>query len=669
MATELAGSSAAVLLPEAGASDAEEASARSFSQQRLRAPSAPLPSSSDARSAAPSATSSEQQPLRQRTQRAFSCSAAASHGPPRSPRVPRTVFESVAVHADDWWKRKAFSKTYWLSNYYYVFYVVYLILIMSIVTVAVYLSEGGKLKFLEAAYLAVSAGSMTGLSPCDFAATRKRTQVIVWLDIIFCSPMLLTVLPPMLRARSFRRQIRCEARAGTFIGAALAQGDLRSIELDALQAVRPLVLQYWFVSQLLGWLLMWPCLAFREGADSGFFGACWPALFITTSAFHNAGLVNAVRGLPFKDDPTWIELCVLTIVMLLILLGNSFFPIMLRLVVLAKSKIGQKRRETDRALRFLLEHPRKCYTHLFPDYATRWLAFISALLVLVQCMVLFAFDGDWPPRDRGDGGQPLKGLPWTHHKTAILFHSISTRTAGFAIMDLSQLQPCSAFVFALCMWLSISPVVLTMRRTAHDDSLERDESRSQHLIDLAVAASPAGTDATPAASDLDTYATPKPPRDPQGLGFQARTFMSENMVVLVVLLFGILYFEGHRHDRENLGLFLDAFFEFCSAWGTVGLSLSPKAWASSGEWSPGAQLCLMATMFLGRLRGLPDAIDPSVSLLDQARTSRGAEPQVQRMPTVRTQHSEPRRGEKDRTSSGVTAGTELASIESFRSAP
>merc|ERR1712203_889134 len=60
--------------------------------------------------------------------------------------------------------------------------------------------------------------------------------------------------------------------------------------------------------------------------------------------------------------------------------------------------------------------------------------------------------------------------------------------------------------------------------------------------------------------------------------------------------------------------FLPMLIEFCSAFGGVGLSMASTPEATSGSWHWSGKLALVVVMLLGRLRGLPDAIDPSVSM-------------------------------------------------------
>lgn len=66
---------------------------------------------------------------------------------------------------------------------------------------------------------------------------------------------------------------------------------------------------------------------------------------------------------------------------LLILAGNTAYPIFLRLTVWTMWKlVPDSMPAAKQTLRFLLDHPRRCYTNLFPSRHTWWL--LSALVVL-----------------------------------------------------------------------------------------------------------------------------------------------------------------------------------------------------------------------------------------------------------------------------------------------
>ena len=61
---------------------------------------------------------------------------------------------------------------------------------------------------------------------------------------------------------------------------------------------------------------------------------------------------------------------------LMILAGNTCYPIFLRLILWTLWKLVPdtgKWHEHKHTLRFLLDHPRRCYTNLFPSRHTWWL--------------------------------------------------------------------------------------------------------------------------------------------------------------------------------------------------------------------------------------------------------------------------------------------------------
>lgn len=79
---------------------------------------------------------------------------------------------------------------------------------------------------------------------------------------------------------------------------------------------------------------------------------------------------------------------------LLILAGNTAYPCFLRLAIWTTWKVLPDDQEgywsQEKAnLRFLLDHPRRCYTNLFPAQHTWWLA---ATLVVLNGIDWAAFE-------------------------------------------------------------------------------------------------------------------------------------------------------------------------------------------------------------------------------------------------------------------------------------
>ncbi len=64
----------------------------------------------------------------------------------------------------------------------------------------------------------------------------------------------------------------------------------------------------------------------------------------------------------------------------LIIIGNTGFPCMLRLVIWILLKFTPRGSGLWEELSFLLDHPRRCFTLLFPGKATWWLFWVLFVL-------------------------------------------------------------------------------------------------------------------------------------------------------------------------------------------------------------------------------------------------------------------------------------------------
>lgn len=64
----------------------------------------------------------------------------------------------------------------------------------------------------------------------------------------------------------------------------------------------------------------------------------------------------------------------------LIIIGNTGFPCMLRFTIWLCSKFVPYGSGVWEELRFLLDHPRRCFTLLFPSNANWWLFWVLILL-------------------------------------------------------------------------------------------------------------------------------------------------------------------------------------------------------------------------------------------------------------------------------------------------
>ena len=76
----------------------------------------------------------------------------------------------------------------------------------------------------------------------------------------------------------------------------------------------------------------------------------------------------------------------------LIIIGNTGFPCMLRLIIWLSSLFVPRDSGLWEELRFLLDHPRRCFTLLFPNQATWWLFWILVALNGVDLVLFIILD-------------------------------------------------------------------------------------------------------------------------------------------------------------------------------------------------------------------------------------------------------------------------------------
>ena len=82
----------------------------------------------------------------------------------------------------------------------------------------------------------------------------------------------------------------------------------------------------------------------------------------------------------------------------LIVIGNTGFPCMLRFVIWIASLLVPHSSGVWEEFKFLLDHPRRCFTLLFPTKATWWLFWILVVLNGLDLIFFIVLDVSFPPR-------------------------------------------------------------------------------------------------------------------------------------------------------------------------------------------------------------------------------------------------------------------------------
>ena len=103
---------------------------------------------------------------------------------------------------------------------------------------------------------------------------------------------------------------------------------------------------------------------------------------ISRGIFTPASLFNDLGFTLTPDSMQSFQTAVVPLLLgsFLIIIGNTGFPCMLRLVIYISSKLVPHESGVWEELKFLLDHPRRCFTLLFPNSATWWLFWILVLL-------------------------------------------------------------------------------------------------------------------------------------------------------------------------------------------------------------------------------------------------------------------------------------------------
>lgn len=254
-------------------------------------------------------------------------------------------------------------------------------------------------------------------------------------------------------------------------------------------------------------------------------------------------------------------------------------------------------------LRFVLDHPRRVYTNLFPSAPTWWLFF--AILLLNGT--------DWVAFELLNlGNTALSHIPTNARVLDGLFQAIAVRSGGFYVVSIPTLRIGLQVLYVLMMYISVYPVVITMRNSNvyeerslgiyADDPIERKDIEGGAISRLARRVG--GNN--PAVETRGYFVRQ-----------QLHGQLAHDLwwLMLSILLITCIEVSNFERDPVTYSVFNVA-FEVVSGYGCVGIStgLPNEAYSFSGGWHITSKLILCAVMLRGRHRGLPVAIDRAILL-------------------------------------------------------
>lgn len=369
--------------------------------------------------------------------------------------------------------------------------------------------------------------------------------------------------------------------------------ELGGIEYRSLKTLAVILLIYFWGYSIFGYICLVPWILHNNPHYQGVVNASgvnttWWAFFTSNSAFMDLGFTLT------PDSMLSFQAAIfpLLVMSFLIILGNTGFPVMLRFMIWLSSLFAPRKSGLWEELRFLLDHPRRCFTLLFPSNATWWLFLVLVLLNGLDLLLFIVLDLHSPA---------VEALPLNVRFLDGWFQATATRTAGFACVNIADLHPAIQTSYLIMMYISVFPIAISVRTT----NVYEEKS-------------------------LGVYKGPEEVDDqnPSGMAYMGSHFrrqLSFDLWYLFVGYFIITISEGDAMQRGEFTMFA-ALFEVVSAYGTVGLSFGFSGGGASlcSQFSVVGKLVIIAMMIRGRHRGLPYGLDRAVLLPKDNREAEAA---------------------------------------------
>ena len=446
------------------------------------------------------------------------------------------------------------------------------------------------------------------------------------------------------------------ARNSNFIGLSKVQKDeLGGVEYRAIKLLCRILVVYYVGFHVMAFVMLLPWICrdskYAHIVRGDGVSPAWWGFFTAMSAFNDLGLTLTPDSMSSFNTAVYP----LVVMIWFIIIGNTGFPIFLRFIIWVMFKISPELSHMKESLGFLLDHPRRCFTMLFPESATWWLVLTLLGLNLTDFILFIILDL---------GSTVLKPIKRGYRVLNGLFQAVSTRTAGFGVVDLGGLNAATQVSYMLMMYVSVLPLAISIRRTNvyEEQSLgmysEMDESESEaeteaetdedNDTDELTDADEVGSELSGSVHEGSTKShksgtssshshksdkkhkkskkkrkKKKKKKNPEDstrsfIGQHLRKQLSFDLWFVFLGLFIICICENNKIKDSTMPEFniFSILFEVISAYGTVGLSLGyPGTNQSfSGRFTTLSKLVIIGMLIRGRNRGLPYSVDRAIIL-------------------------------------------------------
>ncbi|KAJ9154940.1 Potassium transport protein [Pleurostoma richardsiae] len=381
-------------------------------------------------------------------------------------------------------------------------------------------------------------------------------------------------------------------RNSAFLGLTEEQREeLGGIEYRSLKTLALVLGVYFWGFWTLGIICLVPWIihsGYGTLVDEAGVARTWWGFFTPTSAFMDLGFTLTPDSMNSFNTAVFP----LLLMSFLIVIGNTGFPVMLRFIIWICSLFVPRATGLWEELRFLLDHPRRCFTLLFPSGATWWLFWLLVVLNGLDLIFFIVLDlGSGPVAQLPAGIRVLDGL----------FQAASTRTAGFTCINLAEVHPAVQTSYLIMMYISVFPIAISVRRT----NVYEEKSLGIYSKGDEIEEGEAG--------------------DLSYVGAHLRRQLSFDLWYIFVGFFILSISEAAKLQRNDFSMFA-VLFEIVSAYGTVGLSLGYTGvnTSLSGQFSVVGKLVIIAMQIRGRHRGLPYGLDRAILLPSESLNAKEA---------------------------------------------
>jgi Trk-type K+ transport system membrane component len=476
------------------------------------------------------------------------------------------------------------------------------------------------LAYMDGLFFAVALVTSSGLSTLSMTVFSKP-NIILFQLIMFFGQTTATLLAILLY-RCYRFRVTDDnisrARAHEEIP---AYDDLSKEEQDVIEdynqvyngmVLHAKILFYYIVSiHIVCVILLYFALCLQpnipELASRGY-NRLDNAVFLAISAHSNSGFAIASDNLlGIANNP-----CAYLVMAMLILLGNTMYPIICRRIITLIARYSREE-STKKTAQYMLDHPRRIANLFYSGSETETLVYAAVFLNLVQYVVFIGLTLNRKAALQTHSQSMLVGLGF--------FQTISTRSAGFNILDLKLLNQGVIFIYGVMCYINANRFILIMQAN-------RTEVEGQHQIPSTTAKddytvlNPLLQPNLHSETDDDDQQQVDDPKDHRAAetstkipiqAYMRILFNHTNMLLLAIVT--LTFSEDKALSDPNVDINIwYVIFELLSAYGGVGLSLGApgQPYSLSGSFTPLGKMVVVLVMLLGKHRGVPKHSDECV---------------------------------------------------------